>query len=59
MYEKTGAHGENQRVQARNHHALSHTTTFDHGDRTRVAAVRSECIIHYATWKPNQMFERE
>lgn len=44
--------GENLHVQAGDHHTLSHTTTVYHGDRTRVAAVRSECIVHYATWTP-------
>lgn len=40
---------ENPRVQAGDRHTLSHTTNVDHGVRTRVAAVRSECIVHLAT----------
>lgn len=28
------------------------TTTVDHGDRTQVAAVISEFIVHQATWTP-------
>lgn len=30
-------------------HTLSHTITVDHGDRTRVAGVKSECIVHCDT----------
>ena len=52
MWEEAGVPGENPRVQAGDHHTLSHTTTVDQGDRTRVAAVTSECIVHYATWTP-------
>lgn len=37
MLEEAGLSGENPRVQAGDHHALSHTTTVGHGDRTRVA----------------------
>lgn len=32
---------------------LSHTTTVDHGNRTLIAAVRSKCIVNYATWTPH------
>lgn len=42
MWEETGVSGENPHVQAGDHHTLSHTTTVDQGDQTRVAAVRSE-----------------
>lgn len=42
MREEAGAHGENPCVQVGDYHTLSHTTTFDRGDRTRVTAVRSE-----------------
>lgn len=52
MWEEAGVLGENPSVQAGNRHTLSHTITEDHGDRTRVAGVRSECYVHYATWTP-------
>lgn len=32
--------------------SLSHTATVVHGDLTRVAEVRSECVIYYATLTP-------
>ena len=52
LWEETGAPGENPRVQVGDQHTLSHTTTADHGDRTRVAAVRSQCYNHCATRTP-------
>lgn len=48
MWEETGVSGENPRVQAGDHHTLSHTTTVDQGDQgdqTWVAEVRSECNL--------------
>ena len=53
MWEETGVPGGNPRVRVGDHHALSHTTTADHGDRTRVAAVRSQCYNHCATRTSN------
>lgn len=41
MWEETGVAGKNPRAQAENHHTLSHTTTANHGVRTRVAAART------------------
>lgn len=41
MWEETGVAGKNPRAQAEDHHALSHTTTANHGVRTRVAAART------------------
>ena len=49
MWEETGVPGGNPRVRVGDHHTLSHTTTPDHEDRTRVAAVRSKCFNNYAT----------
>lgn len=40
------------RVQAGDHLTLPHTATVDHGERTRVAGVISECSVHCATWTP-------
>ena len=42
MWEETEVLGENPRVRVGDRHTLSHTTSADHGDRTRVAVVRSE-----------------
>lgn len=53
MGKETGAI-ENPRIQAGDHLTLSHTTTVDHGNRTRVAAVISECIAHCTTWIPQK-----
>lgn len=50
MWKEARVPGENPSVQAGDHHTLSHTTSVDHGDRTRVAVVRSESIFHCATW---------
>lgn len=52
MWEEAGVPGENPRVQAGDRRTLSLTTTVDHGVRTRVIAVRSECNEHYATCTP-------
>ena len=43
VWEEAGVPGENPRVQAGDRYTLSHTTTVDQGDRTRVAAVKSVC----------------
>lgn len=45
MWEEAGVALINQRV-------LSHTATIDQGDRARVAAVPSECIVRCASWTP-------
>lgn len=45
MWEEAGVAWINQRV-------LSHTATIDQGDRARVAAVPSECIVRCASWTP-------
>lgn len=51
LWEKAGVPGENPHVQASDRHTLSHTTTNDHANWTRVAAVKNECIVHCPTWK--------
>lgn len=43
-------------VRVGNRHTLSHKTIIGHGDQTLVAAVRSKCVIHYATWTPNMFY---
>lgn len=48
---------KNPRVQAP--YPISHTTTVDNGDRTRVTSVRSECIVHCASWTHNVECEME
>lgn len=48
MWVEAGVPEESPRVQAFDHHILSHTTTVDHGNRTRVAAVRTKC--HYSPY---------
>lgn len=52
IWEEAGVPGENPRVHAGDHHTLSHTTTVNCRDRTWVAAARSDCIVHCATWTP-------
>lgn len=54
MWEEAGVPGEYPRVQVGEHHTLSdtYTTTVDHWDRTRVAAVIGKSIVHCATWTP-------
>lgn len=37
-----------KRAQAGDHQSLFYTTTANHGKRTWVSAVKSECIVHYA-----------
>ena len=59
LWEETGAPEENQRVRVGDQHTLSHTTTahkttVDHGDGTRTALGRSQCMrYHCATRTPN------
>lgn len=50
MWKEAGVPRENTRVQASDRH----TGTVDHGVRTRIAAVKSECIVHNATWALQQ-----
>lgn len=38
MWKEAGVPGENPGVQAGDHHTLSHTTTVEYGNRTRIAA---------------------
>lgn len=38
MWKEAGVPGENPRVRARDHRTLSHTTTVEYGNRTRIAA---------------------
>lgn len=45
-------------VKGGDRHTLTHGTTADHEDRTGVAAVRSECTVHYATWTPQNLIKR-
>lgn len=44
LWDEAGVPRENPPLKAGDHHTLSYTATVDHGDRTRVAAVKSECI---------------
>lgn len=37
-------------AQEGDHHSISHTTTVDHVDRTRITEEQSECIGNYAFW---------
>lgn len=46
MWEKDRVPVENSLVKEGDHFRLSHTTTVDHGDRTRIAAVISECLVY-------------
>lgn len=41
---------KNPCVQAGDHHILSHTTSVDHGNRSWVEAVMSECVVHCVTF---------
>lgn len=50
MWVDAGVPGKNPRRRPAGDHILSHTTTVDHMDRTRVATVKSGCIFHCATW---------
>lgn len=43
---EAGVSGEIPRVHEGDHHILSHPTTVDYVYRTRIAAVRGECIVH-------------
>lgn len=52
MWEELGVSTENSLLQVCDHHTLSHKTTVDYGDRTLVAAVRIDCVVHCATWAP-------
>lgn len=44
VWEKDTVHKENLQVLASDHHTLSHTNIVDHGDHTRVAEVKRQCI---------------
>lgn len=50
MLEDSLVTGKSPRIQADDHHTLSHTSTADHGDQARFAGKRSEGIVHYTTW---------
>lgn len=47
---EAGLPGENPRVQAGDHHIQP--LFGDHGDRSLLAAVINEWIVHCATWTP-------
>lgn len=52
MREEARVPKKNPRVKADDRHTLSHTTYVDLAGRNRVAAMRSDCIVHYTTWTP-------
>lgn len=57
MWEEDAVDGKKSCVQAVDHHTLSHKSTVDHEDSTQVATVRSECIVHFATWTPITIYK--
>lgn len=51
---ETGEPGDtlNSCDQAGNLYTVSHITIVDHGERTRIIAVTSKGIVHFAAWTP-------